>query len=184
MKYLKEFNLFSNINIYPIQVPPSKVESIDLIVNYGPSTWFINDVEVSDKEKIKENFINGSEVGVRHEALHILQELNIPEIFENSKQLEIRSEWFDEIKNNNFSLDNIEHKREFIDYFSLDHEIMAYAFSFVLIQKKPESIINLNGGEETEETIYEENADKIYKSIGGEVNEKFEIYLEKYLSKF
>ena len=177
MIYLKFFENF--MITYPIQVPPNKEESIDLVINNGPSSWFINDVETSDKEVIRRFLSDDSELGARHEALHILQGLNIPEIFNNIRSLDIKSEWFGEIKENNFSLLGINHEKEFYDYFTLDYEIMAYAFSFILIKKQPDCKIALDGKID-ESTIYEEFSDKIYQSIGGEFLDKFIIYCNQY----
>lgn len=177
MIYLKFFENF--MVTYPIQVPPNKEESIDLVVNNGPDSWFINDVETSDKGVIRDYLSGDSELGARHEALHILQGLNIPEIFNNVKSLDIKSEWFVEIKENNFSLLGISHEKEFYDYFTLDHEIMAYAFSFILIKKYPGCKVKLDGTID-ESTIYEEFSDKIYQSVGGEFLDKFIMYCNQY----
>jgi hypothetical protein len=179
MIYLESFKDFRNITIYDIQIPPNKEKSIELIIKNGPDVWFINDEELSDKEIIKKRLLEDSELTSRHEALHVLQELNIPDIFKNSNPLEIKSSWFNQLSENNFSIKGIKNQKKFYDYFTLEHEIMAWAFSYILIKKKPDCRIKLNG-EIDKSSIYEENADKIYQSIGDEYYEKFKSYCDEY----
>jgi hypothetical protein len=175
LKHLKIFENF--IKTFPIQIPPNKSESIDIIISNLELPVYIKDVETSDINVIRNYFDESSECGVRHEALHILQELNIPDIFKNIKQLSIKAEWFDEIKENNWSLSGIPHEKDFTIYFSNSSEIMAYSFCFVLLQKNKDAGFDINGNYDSE---FELNVNKIYESIGGDILQQFNEYCSNY----
>jgi hypothetical protein len=186
MKHLNKFYNYLNeykLEIYPIQIPPSKEDSIELVIKNGGDIWVIYDVETSDIDLIRNTFLEGSEVGVRHEAVHILQQLNIPEIFNNAKPLTIEYKYFKEIYDNDFSIKGIKHEKDFYNYFSLEHEIMAYAFSYTLIKNNPNSITNANGKLD-KDTIYEKYSNRIYKSIGGDIYLKFKKYCKEYQKEY
>jgi hypothetical protein len=174
LKYLKIFENFTKT--FPIQIPPNKSESIDIIISNLELPVYIKDVETSDINIIRDYFNEGSECCVRHEALHALQQINIPDIF-NIKQLSIRAEWFDEIKENGWSLSGIPHEKDFTIYFSNPSEIMAYSFCFVLLQKDKNTGFDINGYFDSE---FELNVNKIYESIGGGILQQFNEYCSKY----
>ena len=177
---MKHLGLFENFKKYfPIQIPPGKEESIELIMKYGDKTWWIGDFETSDPEVIREMFSKDCELNVRHEALHILQKLNIPEIFVGYGDITIKGEWFSQISENNFSISGIEHQENFRDYFTREYEIMAYAFSYILIKKSPGAKIKQDGT--LCDSEFEENADKIYKSIDRGYYDRFLYYCDEYL---
>lgn len=54
---MKHLGLFENFKTYfPIQIPPGKEQSIELIMKYGPKTWWIWDSQTSDPKVIREFF--------------------------------------------------------------------------------------------------------------------------------
>jgi hypothetical protein len=74
-------------------------------------------------------------------------------------------------------LNGIKHELNFIDYFSNPLEIMAYAYCFILLSYDESLGYKPNGQFDSE---FELNADKIYKSIGGEVLDIFNHYCKEY----
>lgn len=110
---LLESNSNNDIVIYPVQVPPeSREECIELCRRAGldKEEWNINEKPVSFDEGMKQ----ASDDTVKHEAVHAMQILYIPNIFDGLEDLTHKITSSDEEKSKN--------------YFNRPPEIMAYAY--------------------------------------------------------
>ncbi len=125
---MKSFKLFfilseaKKLKQYIIQIPPNtKKECIEIMkkvpsITKGPWMKNVNNKEVQQtfKQAVKDMDIETA----RHETLHALQELNIPEIF---KDLPVLTHQFDSTE---------EYKKK--HYYNRPPEIMAYAYDTVM----------------------------------------------------
>jgi len=110
---LLESNSNNGMVIYPVQVPPeSREECIELCRRAGldKEEWNLNDKPASFEEAMKQ----ASDDVVKHEAVHAMQTLYIPNIYKGLQNLTHKETSSEEEKSKN--------------YFIRPPEIMAYAY--------------------------------------------------------
>ena len=141
---------------YSIIVPPTDLQKCKELIaaqfeGEGPFVYMKDgeEIETNDSQEWVESLPKEQ---LRHEAIHAIQDKQIPQIFDGLPELDLDGVDWDDFKNN-------PSKKK--TYMSRHPEIMAFAFDAAY-------------GIDAEDTIKE------YERIGGEVLSLFQYYVKEY----